>query len=242
MFFAYYERTTNAQFISFASIETYLYGFGAALNMKKIMSWLIQKDRKLFDMLAGQSANILEEAKELGEFIHEYSKFERNERKAKASSIKKMEDKAGKLKFDITNKLRRSSAADRIEMGNIAVALNEIADLISNTALKFVILGIERVDDHIPKLADALQNSAECLNKITLNLKKPSEIKIHYERLQSLKLEAEGIYNEALSELFHFYKNSIDIMKYREIYDILGAAIKKCGDAAGMIEEMFGKR
>ena len=209
--------------------------------MKKIMGWLIPKDRKLFDMLAEQSSNILEEAKELGNFIHEYSKFERNERKAKASSIKSIGDKAGKLKYDITNKLRRSSAAGRIDTINVAMTLQEIADLISDSALKFVILGIERVDDYILKLADVLQNSVECLNKITLSLKKPSEIKSHYERLQNLKLEAEGIYNEALSELFHFYKNSIDIMKYREIYDLLGAAIKKCRDAAGMIEEMPGK-
>ena len=50
------------------------------------------------------------------------------------------------------------------------------------------------------------------------------------------------LFSYSITCFFHFYKNSIDIMKYREIYGLLGATIKKCRDAAGMIEEMPGKR
>ena len=39
----------------------------------------------------------------------------------------------------------------------------------------------------------------------------------------------------------HFYKNSIDIIKYKEIYELLEEIIDKCEDVAHVIESIAVK-
>lgn len=51
--------------------------------MKKILHWLIPREREFFEMLARQSENSVEAVKELKQFAEDYHKYERNERKAK---------------------------------------------------------------------------------------------------------------------------------------------------------------
>lgn len=61
--------------------------------MKKIIRWLVPKEEKFFEMLAEESENALESAKQLKNFVDNYSKFERSERKSKAKSIKNIKQK-----------------------------------------------------------------------------------------------------------------------------------------------------
>jgi len=204
--------------------------------MKKIINWLMPKENKFFEMLEEQSGNVLEASKELKSLIDNYSSFERKERKAKAHSIKNLEEKIDGLNHEILSKL--DNAPGMVHMQKIALLLEEIADLIRDSALSFVILSIERIDDYMLKLANILHSSAQGLNNIILEMKNHKSIKESYEKLQSLKNDSEDTYNEAVSELFHFYKNSIDIMKHREVYDLLKNAVKKCRSAAEIADGM----
>ena len=204
--------------------------------MKRIISWLVPREKRFFDMLAEQSGNVLGAARELSAFIDDYPKLERSLRRENALSIKKISEKTDELGSEMLRKLNKSSAPDKEDLHEVALLLGEAAGLISDCALRFVILGIERIDDYMPRLAYILRLSAEELDKAMLDSKKPNSMKSHCERMRSLRNEAEEIYNKALSELFHFYKNSIDIMKYREVYELLRAAIKKCKATAEIVE------
>ena len=66
-------------------------------------------------------------------------------------------------------------------------------------------------------------------------------IKEHYLKVRNLEEEADGVYNDALSELFHFYKNPVDIIKYKEIYGILEEIIDKCKEVANLVEDVIEK-
>lgn len=208
--------------------------------MKKLISWLVPKEKKLFGMLAEQSMELLSSAKELNNFIGDYSKFGRSDRKEKSYSIKKACGRIGELNNGIMQKLSHGSVSDRDEIYKVSQLLEDAGGFIGDCALRFTILSIERIDGHTMKLAYILHSMAEELNKAMLDLDKKN-MKNHYERLQNLKNEAEEAYNEALSELFHFYKNSIDIMKYREVYELLKAAAKSCEAAAKIVESVVAK-
>ena len=209
--------------------------------MKRIISWLVPREKRFFGMLAEQSGNVLGAARELSAFIDGYSKLERSLRTEKVLSIKKISEKIDGLGSEMLRKLNKSSAPDKEDIHKVVLLLGETAGLISDCALRFVILSIERIDNYMLKLADILQHSAEELDKAMLDSKKPNNMKSHCERIQSLRNEAEEIYNKALSELFHFYKNSIDIMKYREVYELLRAAIKKCKAAAELVDGIVAR-
>lgn len=123
----------------------------------------------------------------------------------------------------------------------MAVLLDDIIDLINTVALRFVLLSIERIDDYIIKSVDIILSAINEVNKSILGLRMLKDIKEHYVKIHSLENEAEEIYHDALSELFHFYKNSIDIIKYKDIYELLKEIIDKCIDVANVAEDIVVK-
>lgn len=207
------------------------------------MHFILPKEKKLFEMLAEQSEIVFQAAKDLKDFINEYPKLERSGRKARIQPIKRLEHKADELARNIVHRLDKSFAMpiNKEDMRKIASLLEEISDLINEAALRFVVLSIERIDDYITKLVDVMCSITEELDKSIADLKKLKGVKEHCARIYSIENEADEIYHEALSELFHFYKNSIDIIKYKEIYGLLEEAINKCRDIAIVMESIAAK-
>ena len=195
-------------------------------------------------MLASQAENAMEGAKELKNLIENYSDIERSERKARAYAIKKIELKGDEISKKIFERLNKNFRApiDRSQIQQIAILLDDIIDLINATASRFVILSIERIDENITKLVNLTNSIVHEVNASIADLKKMKNIKEHCKKLCELEREADEIYQSALSDLFHYYKNSIDIIKYKEIYELLESAIDKCKDIANVIEGIAVKR
>jgi len=211
--------------------------------MPNIMHWLVPKEEKFFEMLAEQSEIAIEAAKELKDFVSRYSELDRDERKAKSQSIKNLEHKGDEVTHKIIERLNKTfiTPIDKEDIHQMAVLLDDVIDLINAVSLRFFLLGIERIDSHITKLVDIINEAVTELNKSIFDLKKLKDMKEHYINIHSLENEADEEYYKGIDELFHFYKNPIDIMKYREIYDLLESVTDKCEDITNVIEGIVVK-
>ncbi len=205
--------------------------------------WLVPKEEKFFEMLTEQATNALEGAKELKNFVNNYEKLEKNERKTRVQAIKNIEHKGDEITHKIMDNLNKTfiTPIDKEDIHQMAVLLDDVIDLINAVALRFVLLGIERIDNYISKLVDITFNVVAELNKSILNLRKLKDMNEHYVKIHSLENEADDVYHEALSELFHYYKNSIDIIKYKEIYELLEEITDKCEEVTHVIENIVVK-
>ena len=211
--------------------------------MSSIMHWLVPKEEKFFEMLSEQAENALEGAKELKNFISNYDKTEKSERKAKAQAIKNIEHKGDEITHKIIEKLNTTfiTPIDKEDIHQMAVLLDDVIDLINAVSLRFILLGVERTDTHINKFADIILACATELKKSIADLRKLKAMNEHYVKIHSLENEADDVYHEALSELFHYYKNSIDIIKYKEIYELLEKITDKCEEVTHVIENIVVK-
>lgn len=211
--------------------------------MKKILHWLVPKEEKFFELLTEQSENALEGARELKNFVSNYEKLDRNARKHKSQLIRNIEHKGDEITHKIIEKLNNTfiTPIGKEDIRDMAVLLDDVIDLINAVALRFVLLGIERIDNYITKLVEIILNAVNEVNKIILDLRKLKGMQDHYAKIHSLENEADDVYHEALSELFHFYKNSIDIIKYKEIYELLEKVTDKCESVANVMESIVAK-
>ena len=206
------------------------------------MRWFMPKEEKFFEILAELSANALEGSKELKELIDKYPGLERDERKSRADSINKIKRKSDITYYSMLKKLNKSPRiSDKNEIYQIAVLLDDIMGLIDSAASHLIILSIERIDDYIIKLSDIALNAVSELNNCTSNFRKLRDIEESCAKIYRLENEADKVNYDALSDLFHFYKNSIDIIKYKELYDLFETLIDKCADTANVIENMIDK-
>lgn len=207
------------------------------------MHWFAPKDQEFFGILAEQSESAYEAIRELKNFIDSYSDIDRSERKSRAQSVKNIENRADDIKNKIIERLDMSTRIplDKDDIRKLALLLEEIVDLINSVVARFVILGIERIDSHIPKLVNLDMNIVEEINRIILHLRELKSIEENYSKISDLENKADLAYHEAMSELFHFYKNSIDIMKYKEIYELLEQIADKCKDVANAAKSVITK-
>ena len=82
------------------------------------------------------------------------------------------------------------------------------------------------------KAANELQQAMHCLRHHS-DLKK---ILDHCVEMNRLENDADRIYRSAVSELFSETIEIIDIIKWREIYQIMESSIDKCEDIANVLE------
>ena len=211
--------------------------------MKRMLHWLMPKEKEFFGMLAEQSENCFESAKELKNFVDNYHKLERKERKLRLQTIKNIESKGDEIARKIIGKLNKSFRApiDKEDIQKIVVILDDLTELINASASRFVIFNIERIDSYIIKLIEIVLSAVSEVNKGVGDLRKLKGAEESHSKIKNLEMEANDVYNEALSELFHFYKNSIDIIKYKEIYELLERAVDKCQDISNAIEDIIAK-
>ena len=211
--------------------------------MAGIMHWLVPKEVKFFELLMEQSENSLEGAKELRNFIYGYAKFDKPERKSKVAAIKSIEHKGDDLSHKIIEKLNRSfiTPIDKEDIHHLTMLLDDVTDLINATALRFILLGIENIDDYTRKFADIIVEAVGEMHKNILDLRKLKHAKEHYARAHKLERDADDLYHMALSDLFHFYKNPVDIIKYKEIYELLEKVTDKCEVISRVVESIVVK-
>ena len=211
--------------------------------MKRMLHWLMPKEKEFFGMLAEQSENCFESANELKNFVDNYHKFERKERKLRVQTIKDIKSKGDEIARKIITKLNKSFRApiNKEDIQKIVVLLGDLIDLINTSASRFVVFNIERIDSYIIKLIEIVLSAVSEVNKGVADLRKLKDAEERHSKIKNLEMEADDVYNEALSELFHFYKNSIDIIKYKEIYELLERAVGKCQDVSNAIEDIIAK-
>ena len=211
--------------------------------MANFLKFFIPQEEKFFDLLAEQSANALKGAEELKDFVANYSKLNKEDRKARAKVMKALEDKGDEITHSIIDKLNKTfiTPIDKEDIHEMAILLDDIIDLIEAVALRFSLLGIEKIDVHITKLVDIILKAVIEINSSVTGLRKLKDMHEHYVRIQTLENEADDVYHNALDELFHFYKDAIDIIKYKEIYELLEKVTDKCEDITHIMESIVVK-
>ncbi len=206
--------------------------------MANIIKWLLPKEKKAFEMIAKQSENAVECAKELKSFVDKFLELERHERKSNYQTIKNIENKADELTKELIGRLNKISSHEKEDIKRIILLLDDMIDSMDSAAHRFVIFSIERKDPYITKMTNAVHEIVNELHKSLAELKNLKSIKEHSAKIHNLEKQVDGIYHEALTELFHFYKSPVDIMKIKEIYEFLEKTADKCKSVMNAIENL----
>jgi uncharacterized protein len=204
------------------------------------MGWFGGKENDFFGLLNEQANNLQLAANKLRELIDNYNKFDRNERKTFVMSIKSVKIKTDEIVRSIIGKTDKNSNTPyhKEDIKRLGILLDDSVALIYKCASRLSLLGIERINDHISKFAEAAAKLAVEIRDMISDLNKINNAGEHCPKIYGLEIEVNELFDEALSEVFHFYKNPIDVMRYREIYEIILAMAGKCRNIANTIESI----
>lgn len=203
------------------------------------MFGLIPKEEKFFALFKDMTANIIEGARLLKDMMDNYDDPQGSQKK-----IKDVEHKGDQITHDIIQKLNKSfvTPLDREDIYALAAALDDIIDLIDASAIRFIMYNVEKPTQEAKELAFIIVKSCEAVARAVSQLGgKFEHIAESCVEVNALENEGDRVCREAISRLFDEEKDPIQLIKWKEIYEILERATDKCEDAANILESVVVK-
>ncbi len=160
-----------------------------------------------------------------------------------ARRIKDVEHACDQLTHTVTTQLNKSfiTPFDREDIFMLSGALDDIVDLIDDAARTMVMYDVHESTTHARRFADVLQRMAVQLHEVVSALAKPNGINPRLVEIHRLENEGDDIYHTAIAELFHNANDPLTVIKWKDIYEKLEAAVDRCENVANIIESVIIK-
>jgi len=199
----------------------------------------LPKEEQYFDLFLQMTVYISDAARELKEMLadknFDYAEY--------AKRIKGLEHACDELTHNISTKLNKSfiTPFDREDIYLMSSALDDIVDLIDDAATAIIIFDVREIKDYARDLADVIERMAVQLKAIVSTLQKPKGITQRLVEIHRLENEGDDLYHAAIKELFHDEHDTLTVLKWKDVYEKLEAAIDRCENVANIIESVIIK-
>ncbi len=133
---------------------------------------------------------------------------------------------------------------DREDIHYLASALDDVADYIFATAKKINFYRVNPNDIGMQKLSEIILQSCIEVRKAVGELRNMKNMRLITEslvKINSLENEADDIFDMSIERLFAIEPDAKEVIKKREIYQVMETATDKCEDAANVIESIIVK-
>lgn len=203
----------------------------------------LPKDRVFFTLFENMTEVVGKMATQLQLMVNESDEDKRAEISA---IIENLEHKNDDFTHSVFTELGRNfiTPLDREDIHALATALDDIADYIYASAKKISFYKINPNDIGIHKLADlVLQGSVEIKRAVhgLRDMKNLREMTEAIVKINSIENQADDVFDMSIDSLFNNENDFKEVIKKREIYQVLEIATDKCEDAANVIESIIIK-
>jgi predicted phosphate transport protein (TIGR00153 family) len=199
----------------------------------------LPKEDQYFDLFLQMTLYICDAARELKEMLadknHDYKEY--------SQRIKGLEHACDELTHTISTKLNKSfiTPFDREDIYTMSTALDDIVDLIDDAARAIIDFDVKEIKEYAREFAVVIERMAEQLREIVAILRKPKNVTQRLVEIHRLENEGDDIYHAAIAELFHQENDPLTVLKWKEIYEKLEAAVDRCENVANIIESVIIK-
>jgi predicted phosphate transport protein (TIGR00153 family) len=198
---------------------------------------LVPKEHNYFRLFSELAANLDAAAQLLVKFMSD------GDRKRVAAAILEHEHVGDKIVHDIIRKLNKSfiTPIDREDIYDLVATTDEILDNIEAAADMVMLYRVGDITEQARRQAEVIAKATPLLKECMDNLEKPKGLDERIIAINSLENDGDRILRDAIASLFDGEWECTDIIKWKDIYEILEAAIDECEHVANVIESIILK-
>jgi uncharacterized protein Yka (UPF0111/DUF47 family) len=133
---------------------------------------------------------------------------------------------------------------DREDIHYLATSLDDISDYIYASAKKINFYKVNPNDPGILKMAELIELSCDQVRnavKELRNMKNMRNITEALVKVNSIENQADDVFDQSIDRLFETEPDAKEVIKKREIYQVMEIVTDKCEDAANVIESIIIK-
>ena len=169
-----------------------------------------------------------------------------DKRAALISSIEDLEHQNDDLTHSLFTELGRNfiTPFDREDIHYLATSLKDIADYIYGSAKKVNFYRVNTNDMGMQKFAELIEQGCQQVRIAVKELRDMKNVKSITDaliKINSIENQADDIFDMSIERLFATEQDAKEVIKIREIYQVMELATDKCEDAGNVIESIIIK-
>lgn len=213
------------------------------MGLNSFMKIFTPKDRIFYSLFEEVADNVSKMGKALKAVVTEPD-FDK--RAACISKVEDLEHMNDELTHRIFTELGRNfiTPFDREDIHYLASALDDICDYTYASAKKINFYKINPNDQGIQKMADLIEQGCDQISnavKELRNMRNMRSITDALVKVNSIENQADDIFDLSIDRLFETEPDAKEVIKKREIYQVMEVVTDKCEDAANVIESIVIK-
>ncbi len=200
----------------------------------------------MFKKLLPKEEKYFEDFKEMISFIEEMADhtekvFAFEDPQNHILKMKPLELRCDETASKITKRLNKTyiTPFDREDIFALIKRLDDISDMLLGATVRVDTFHIEKKIEYADKLSLIIREQVKELGVAIqdLKVKRVNELKA----VKDLEVEADIIYQQAIKDLFENEKDAIELIKKKEIIDLLERTSDRCQSTANVILSIFIK-
>jgi predicted phosphate transport protein (TIGR00153 family) len=189
-----------------------------------------------FELFNEHAQYIVDGTRELAVLMAKFDDLER-----RAYSIETIEKKADKVTHKTVELLHKTfiTPIDRDDIHKLITTMDDILDLTEDVAHSIFLYDIKSVTPEAQKLADICVACGEKVKATVALLPKmenSAEMLALCNEIDKLESDADHVMRAAMAKLFREEPDVRNVIKLKEIYELLESVTDKCEDVANIIE------
>ncbi len=206
--------------------------------MPGLLQRFMPREEGFFDLFAKQADNVVVGAKALQQMLSQYTGVPEQ-----VQSVKAIEHEGDEITHGILTKLNQTfiTPFDREDIHELCSQIDDVIDLIDAAASRFVLYRVDRVREGTLDLVKVLVSATVEVTAAVHALSSPENALKHCIEINRYENESDRICRTLIAKLFDEETNPVQIIKWKEIFEVIETAVDKCEDVANVIEGVILK-
>lgn len=203
--------------------------------MPGLLSKILPHEKTFFSMFIELAENVLAGAQAMVEMLMNF-----RDPTAQAGRIKDIEHRGDNITHELMKRLNSTFVTpfDREDIHELSSKIDDVLDLTDAAASRLVIYRVDRIRPGVADLAKILAQATEQVVAAVRVLEKRDHILDHCIEINRLENEADRVSRNLIAELFESERDPVQIIKWKEIVEVLEMAVDKCEDVANVLESV----
>jgi predicted phosphate transport protein (TIGR00153 family) len=206
--------------------------------MPGLLQRFMPREEDFFELFVKQAQNIEKGARALVELLSHYTGVPEQ-----VQSVKAIEHEGDEITHGILTKLNQTfiTPFDREDIHALSSQLDDVIDLIDAAASRFVLYRIASVKPGTLELSKVLLLATTEVTAAVRAIDTPNEALQHCVEVNRYENESDRLCRALIAQLFDEERDPVQIIKWKEIFEVIETAVDKCEDVANVIEGVILK-
>ncbi|TXT39910.1 MAG: hypothetical protein FD135_1778 [Comamonadaceae bacterium] len=203
---------------------------------------LLPRDTNFFVLFDQHADHIVAAAHAFSQLVANYNDLELREKYHR--QVNDAEGAADRVTHEVNKAIHKTfiTPIDREQIHGLINTMDDVADLIQDSAETMALYDVHHMTDEIARLTDLsvkccerLRDAVKLLNKIAEASTAEAALKT-CDEIDKLESDADRVMRNAMSKLFREEPDVREVIKLKAIYELLETITDRCEDAANLIE------